>query len=90
MGIQPNIIAEVDDMAMMRLLAREDVGLAIVPPIVVKDELASKRLVEAARFPQLSEAFFAVTLSRRFPNPLLRELLAPLRIDPFGAVETYS
>ena len=76
LGIRPRIAAEVDDMAMMRLLAREDIGLAVVPPIVVKDELAAGILVEADQFPQLSETFFAVTLSRRFPNPLLRQLIA--------------
>ncbi|MGB8633926.1 MAG: LysR family transcriptional regulator [Rhodanobacteraceae bacterium] len=75
LGIRPRIAAEVDDMAMMRLLAREDIGLAVVPPIVVRDELASGALFEVARLPQLSETFVAVTLSRRFPNPLLRQLI---------------
>jgi LysR family transcriptional activator of nhaA len=74
--IRPRIAAEVDDMAMIRLLVREEVGLAIVPPIVVENELASGRLVEVGRFPELKEFFYAVTLTRRFPNPLLRELLA--------------
>lgn len=76
LGIRPRVAAEVDDMAMMRLLARENVGLAVVPPIVVRDELASGLLVEADSLPGLTEAFFAVTLSRRFPNPLLRDCLA--------------
>ncbi len=62
-------------MAMIRLLTREGVGLAVVPPIVVKDELAAGRLLEVDQFPQLKETFYAVTLSRRFPNPLLRELI---------------
>lgn len=77
LGIRPRIAAEIDDMAMMRLMAREGIGLAVVPPIVVRDELASGQLVEADQFPRLSETFYAVTLSRRFPNPLLRELIAP-------------
>jgi len=77
MGWQVRVAAEVDDMAMLRLIAREDIGLAVVPPIVVKDELASGRLVEAHQLPQLSETFFAVTIKRRFPNPLLRELIKP-------------
>lgn len=75
LGVRPRIAAEVDDMAMMRLLAREGVGLAVVPPIVVKDELLTGVLVEASQLPGLSETFYAVTLARRFPNPLLRELL---------------
>ncbi|UGB39546.1 LysR family transcriptional regulator [Frateuria soli] len=77
LGVHVRVAAEVDDMAMMRLLAREDIGLAVVPPIVVKDELASGRLVEAHQLPQLSETFFAVTMKRRFPNPLLHDLLQP-------------
>ena len=76
LAIRPQIVAEVDDMAMMRLLAREDIGLALVPPIVVRDELASGRLVEAREHPQITETFYAVTLDRRFPNPLVGELLA--------------
>ncbi|MFP4275503.1 MAG: LysR family transcriptional regulator [Paracoccaceae bacterium] len=73
--IRPQIAAEVDDMAMMRLLAREDVGLAVLPPIAVKDELEAGRLAEAHRLPGIAETFHAVTLERRFPNPLLRPLL---------------
>ena len=74
-GIRPEIAAEVDDMAMMRLLAREDAGLAVLPPIVVRDELANGRIIEAAALPEIRETFFAVTLDRRFPNPLVSELL---------------
>jgi LysR family transcriptional regulator, transcriptional activator of nhaA len=71
LGLQPQIGAEVDDMAMLRLVAREHSGLAVVPSIVVKDELDSGVLVEFATLPELAETFFAITLTRRFPNPLL-------------------
>ena len=76
-GIRPQIAAEVDDMAMMRLLAREGIGLAVLPPIVVKEELASGLLIEAAKLPGIFEAFYAVTVERRFPNPMLKLLLHP-------------
>ncbi len=85
LGIRARVAAEVDDMAMMRLLAREDIGLAVVPPIVVKDELASGLLVEIDQLPKLSETFFAVTLTRRFPNPLLRQLLESAGSSPLDA-----
>jgi LysR family transcriptional activator of nhaA len=74
--IRPQIAAEVDDMAMMRLMAREDVGLAVLPPIVVTDELRAGLLAEAVRLPDIVESFYAVTVARRFPNPLVRALLA--------------
>ncbi len=76
LGIRPHIAAEVDDMAMLRLLARERIGLAVVPSIVVRDELEAGVLVELAPLPQLKETFFAITLARRFPNPLLKLLIA--------------
>ncbi|MFP4436858.1 MAG: LysR family transcriptional regulator [Chloroflexaceae bacterium] len=75
LGIHPQIVAEVDDMAMLRLVAREHTGLAVIPAIIVKDELDSGILVEVAQLPGLEETFFAITLARRFPNPLLNLVL---------------
>jgi LysR family transcriptional activator of nhaA len=75
LAVAPSVAAEADDMAMLRLLAREGVGLAVIPPIVVRDELATGLLTEAAVLEGMTELFFAVTLGRRFPNPLLAEVL---------------
>lgn len=75
LGVRPQIAAEIDDMAMMRLMAREGVGLAVIPPIVVKDELKSGRLIEADQLPDMTETFYAVTTERRYPNPEIRALL---------------
>ncbi|MEM6818677.1 MAG: LysR family transcriptional regulator [Pseudomonadota bacterium] len=78
-SLSPIISAEVDDMALMRLMVREDFGLAVVPPIVVRDELNSGTLRDFGEIPALAETFHAVTLKRKFPNPLLPKLLR--RID---------
>ncbi len=75
-GIRPIILAEVDDMAMLRLLARDSDALTLVPPIVVRDELLAGTLVEVHRLPQLAESFYAIVQRRRFPNPLLAGLIA--------------
>jgi LysR family transcriptional activator of nhaA len=74
-GIRPQIAAEVDDMALLRLLAREGAGLALVPAVVVRGELEAGTLVERHRIGELKESFYAITPSRRFPNPLLSELM---------------
>jgi LysR family transcriptional regulator, transcriptional activator of nhaA len=74
-GIRPIIVAEVDDMAMLRLLARESPGVTLVPPVVVLDELKRGILVERCSLPEIRERFYAITRTRRFPNPLVRELL---------------
>jgi LysR family transcriptional activator of nhaA len=77
LGIVPRIAAEADDMAMLRLLARADAGVAVIPPIVVQDELEAGRLREYARLDDVREIFAAVTIARKFPNPLVQEVLRP-------------
>lgn len=75
-GVRPRVMAEVDDMAMLRLLAREGEGLALVPPVVVRDEIEDGILVETHRIPRIRETFYAITPSRRFPNKLVGELVS--------------
>jgi LysR family transcriptional activator of nhaA len=75
MEVSPKIVAEIDDMTMLRLIAREKIGLAVVPPIVVKDELKAGILKEIHKIPDIKETFHAVVIKRRFQNPLLKSLL---------------
>lgn len=80
LGVEPTIAAEIDDMAMLRLLAREHIGTAVLPPIVVTDELSAGRLVEYARLADIRESFFAIVSHRRFPNRVLEVLLDQHRL----------
>lgn len=74
-GLQPDICAEVDDMAMLRLLARDSGDMALLPAVVVQDELHSGVLQLYAEIPEIAEQFFAVTLQRQFRLDILDELL---------------
>lgn len=74
-GVRPTVLAEVDDMAMLRLMARERDGVTLVPPIVVRDELEAGILVEYCRIPEVTESFYAIVKTRRFPNRLLTDVL---------------
>jgi len=75
LGVAPRIVAEVDDMAMVRLLAREGAGLAIAPAVVLADEIVAGLLTLAPFDLDIVESFFAVTLPRKFPHPALARLL---------------
>jgi LysR family transcriptional activator of nhaA len=68
-------LAQVDDMAMLRLLARDTDAIALVPTVVVQDELRTGILVEYCVVPQLFEDFYAITVKRHFQSPILRFLL---------------
>ena len=76
LGIRYRVRAEVDDMALLRLLARDSDAIALVPAVVVQDELSTGRLVEYAVVPDLHENFYGVTIQRRYEPPLVQALLA--------------
>lgn len=85
-GIHYRLRAEVDDMALMRLLARDSDSIALLPSVVVQDELRSGRLVEYGVVPDLYENFYAISVKRHFEAPLLKALLKRPEADVLGAV----
>ena len=62
-------------MAMLRLFAREADAIALVPAVVVRDELRTKQLIEFHRIAEIKERFYAITPSRRFPNDLIKQMI---------------
>ncbi len=75
LDVVAHVVAEVDDMATMRLLARDVDAVAVVPSVVVRDELQSGVLHQYCIVPSLFENFYAITVQRQYPHPLLRSLL---------------
>lgn len=73
--ITVRIIAEVDDMAMMRLLTRNTQHIAVMPPVVVRDELRSGSLQDFGALPGVYEEFYAITIRRHFESPSVKTLL---------------
>ncbi len=73
--VKPRCRAEVDDMAMLRLIARDSGWLTVLPEVVVQDELRTGRLVEVGRSEQLQEHFYAITTSHRHRLERLEALL---------------
>ncbi len=75
--IEPHIVAEVDDMAMLRLLARDiPNALAILPKVVVLDELKSGKLVEYSHLPSVYENFYAIHNKGQYLNVLYKNILS--------------
>lgn len=70
-----DVLAEVDDMAMLRLLARDSPCLALLPNVVVQDELREGRLQQYCVVPDVWEHFYAITVSSRFQPHLIKGLL---------------
>lgn len=85
LGLRYQVLAEVDDMAMLRLLARDSGNVALLPSIVVQDELQSGKLQEYCVVPQLHENFYAITVQRHFEPLLLKTLLRRSEAEVLGA-----
>ncbi len=85
LGLRYQVLAEVDDMAMLRLLARDSGNVALLPTVVVQDELKSGKLEEYCVVPQLHENFYAITVQRHFEPPLLKTLLRRSEAEVLGA-----
>ncbi len=71
----PRVSAEVDDMAMLRLLARDSGCVALLPEVVVQDELEQGLLQKYCEVPGLYEQFYAITGQRHFQSMALQTLL---------------
>jgi LysR family transcriptional activator of nhaA len=74
-GLAPKISAEVDDMAMLRLLARDSGSVALVPEVVVQDELEQGVLRKYCEVPDVHENFYAITARRHFRSAALKAVL---------------
>jgi LysR family transcriptional regulator, transcriptional activator of nhaA len=72
---QPVVRAEADDMAMLRLLARDSGSLAVLPPVVVKDEIDQGVLAQYQMLPQAYENFYAISIARKYVPEALLSLL---------------
>ena len=83
-GLRCHVLAEVDDMALLRLLARDSGAVALVPSVVVRDELQTGQLMEYCVVPDLVENFYAITVKRHFEPPLLKALLKRDQADVLG------
>jgi len=74
--LRVDIAAEVDDMAMLRLLARDSGAITVLPEVVVQDELRDGRLQRYCAVPGVFENFYAITAVRRRPSPIVQSMIS--------------
>ena len=75
-------------MALRRLLAHDTDSVALLPTVVVQDELRSGRLVGYGVAPDLHQNFCAISVQPHFQPPLLtvlfRQFEAAVPASPVG------
>ena len=78
-GISLDIRAEVDDMALLRLMALSGLGLALVPAIVVEHEINRGLMRHVSKVRGLNKRFHVLTLRRRVSNLWLDGVIVTFR-----------
>lgn len=74
LGVRYRLQAEVDDIALVRLLALDSGAMAVVPTVVVRDELCDRKVEQHLVLPDLFENVYAITVPRQFEPPLRKNL----------------
>ena len=74
--LQSDWSAAIQDYPIASGWTRDGGALAVIPDVVVKDELDSQRLQRYVTLPNLFEQFYAITIKQPFQHPWLSRLLA--------------
>lgn len=83
-GIEPQIIGEVEDMAMLQTLGEHGLGL-FAAPTVVRAEICRRYSVACVgELPQVREKFFAISVERRITHPAVRLIADQAKRRLFG------
>lgn len=83
---EPKIKAETDDMAMLRLLARDSGAFSVLPAVVVRDEINQGNLHVQESLPGAYEHFYAVTLANKSTPAHIQHLIDTMKHHPSFAL----
>jgi LysR family transcriptional regulator, transcriptional activator of nhaA len=73
--INYRVMAEINDMPALRLLVRDSNCIALLPMVVVQDEVKNGVLQEYCKIPGLFEHFYAISLKRHYEPDVIKFLL---------------
>ncbi len=77
--VSPNIVAEVDDVELQKMLILDGHGFSVLPLLSVEEELASGKLVLLSETPICHENLWLISAHRLVHNPITKHLLTNFR-----------
>ena len=73
------IAGEIDDIALLRILALRSGAIVALPEMGVLNDIESRDIAVLARLTKIEQRFYAVTRQRKFPNAVVEKLIASIR-----------
>ena len=83
-GVHPNIVAEIDDSAVLKVFGQGGVGLFAAPTAIETDLLAQYGVRPVGRIETVRERFYAISIERRITHPVVKEITSAARSQLFG------
>jgi LysR family transcriptional activator of nhaA len=82
--IQPRIVGEFDDGALMKAFGREGRGLFLAPSVLEAEVLAQYGVQLIGRSTEIVEEFYAISVERRITHPCVAAITQTARRSLFG------
>lgn len=74
--LEPNIAAEFDDMALMKVAGEHGVGVFPVPDVVAEEAMDHYHVKRMGRMEGVSERFYVVTAERKIEHPVVQKIVS--------------
>lgn len=82
-GIQPDILAEVEDVALLQVLGRAGLGLFAAPSAVEQEIRQAYDVGIVGRLPEVREQFYAISVERKLTHPAVLAIQEGARLSLF-------
>lgn len=84
-GVEPRVVAEFEDSALLKVFGADGVGLFAAPTVVEREICRQYAVSVVGRAPEVKERFYAVSVERRLKNPAVVAISDVARHELFGS-----
>ena len=77
--IQPRMVAEFDDSALMKAFGQEGAGVFIAPAVIKAEVERQYRVTSIGQVDEVKEHFYAISIERRVLHPVVAEVVGAAR-----------
>jgi len=84
-AIQPRVVAEFEDSALLQAFGADGAGIFSAPTVVEKEVMHQHGVLLLGRAPQLRERFYALSVERRIQHPAVVAICEAARLELFAS-----
>lgn len=82
--VQPDVVAEIEDSALMKVFGQGGIGLFASPTAIEEDVMQQFHVEQLGVLDGITERFYAISVERKITHPVVREITSTARERLFG------